>query len=87
MTPQICPNCGAPVPRRAKACARCGADEKTGWSESAQSADLGLPDEKFDYDKFAKEEFGKQAKPRGIHWIWWLTAALLAGLFLFFWFR
>ena len=35
-----------------------------------------LPDEEFDYDEFVKEEFGTgRAKPRGIHWLWWLTAA------------
>jgi len=87
MTPEICPNCGALVPRRAKACPACGADEKTGWSDSAEADRLGIPDENFDYDKFVQDEFGGRAKPRGIHWVWWLTALLLVVLFLFFWFR
>ena len=85
MSPEICPNCGAEVPPNAKACPECGADEKTGWSETAYASGLGLPDEKFDHGEFVKEEFGtRRAKPRGIHWLWWLTALLLIALFLIF---
>ena len=88
MAPETCPNCGVDVPRHAKACPECGADEKTGWSESAHAENLGIPDENFDYDKFVEEEFGSgRAKPRGIHWVWWLTALLLVVLFVFFFFR
>jgi hypothetical protein len=76
------------VPGNAKACPECGSDENTGWSEPAQASHLGLPDENFDYGEFLKEEFDSgRAKPRGIHWVWWLTALLLVVLFLFFWFR
>jgi len=86
--PEVCPNCGAIVPRNAKACPGCGSDEKTGWSDSAYADNLGIPDENFDYENFVKEEFGSRSpKPRGIHWVWWLTALLLVGLFMFFWFR
>jgi hypothetical protein len=78
MSPENCPQCGASVPPNAKACPECGSDEKTGWSESARSADLGLPDENFDYGEFVKREFGRpQAIPRGLHWFWWLVAVLL----------
>ena len=88
MPPETCPNCGADVPRHAKACPGCGADEKTGWSDSAYADNLGLPDENFDYDEFVQEEFGTaRVKPRGIHWWWWLTALILILLFLFFCFR
>lgn len=87
MPPEICPNCGALVPAKAKACPGCGADEKTGWSDSAHADNLGIPDENFDYDDFVKEEFGVSPKPRGIHWFWWLTAVLLAGLLLFLFLR
>lgn len=82
---QVCPNCGADVPRNAKSCPGCGSDEKTGWSDSAYASNLGIPDDKFDYDDFVKEEFGGgEVKPRGIHWAWWLTALLLVVLFLRF---
>ena len=88
MAPETCPNCGADVPRNAKSCPACGSDEKTGWSDSAYASGLGIPDENFDYDKFVKEEFGPaRVKPRGIHWLWWVTALVLILLFLFFFFR
>jgi len=85
MRPEVCPNCGAHVPRNAQACPECGADEQTGWSDSACADNLGIPDENFDYDKFVREEFGSErVKPRGIHWVWWLTALAMIGLFLLF---
>jgi len=86
--PENCPNCGADVPPKAKTCPECGSDEKTGWSDSAYSSSLGIPDDNFDYDEFVKEEFGGQrVKPRGVHWVWWLTALILVALFLLFYFR
>ncbi len=85
MSPEVCPNCGADVPRNARACPSCGADEKTGWSESAYASNLGIPEENFNYENFVKEEFASTPiKPRGIHWVWWLTALLLIVLFVFF---
>lgn len=85
MPPEICPNCGVIVPRKARACPECGADEQTGWSDEASSQRLGLPDENFDYDDFVKEEFGNQGpsrvRPKGISWIWWIAALLLLAAF------
>ena len=87
--PETCPNCGADVPRNAKACPGCGADENTGWAEDAQhatAADLGLPDEDFDYVEFTKREFGKpSAKPSGLHWVWWLVGIAVLMAILFTW--
>lgn len=86
--PEICPNCGAEVPRDAKACPECGSDETTGWSEQARYDSLDLPDENFDYDEFVEREFGEKKKspvPRGVHWFWWIAALLLiAALVLVF---
>jgi RNA polymerase subunit RPABC4/transcription elongation factor Spt4 len=88
MVPEICPNCGAIIPPKAKSCPECGSDEKTGWSDTANADRLGIPDENFDYHEFVKEEFsGEQIKPRGIHWVWWVTALALVLLFLFFFLR
>jgi uncharacterized membrane protein YvbJ len=84
-----CPNCGADLPKKAKACPECGADEKTGWSEEAYASSLDLPDEEFDYDKFVENEFGEKKKvlPQGIHWFWWAIAVALVFGALYVCFR
>ena len=88
MTPEACPNCGAEVPRNARACPQCGSDEQTGWSEDTHADGLGLSDEEFDYDDFVKREFGsRNPVPRGIHWFWWVVAVLVVGALLFLWLR
>jgi hypothetical protein len=89
MNPEICPVCGAEVPPNAQACPECGADEHTGWSEEADADRIGLPDESFDYEDFVKREFGggKNPKPRGIHWFWWLVAIGILGALVFTFFR
>ena len=88
MAPEICPNCGAEVPPKARACPACGADEQTGWSEAARTDGLDLPDENFDYNDFIKREFGaKSAVPRGLHWFWWVVGLVLLVVILTFWLR
>jgi hypothetical protein len=84
--PEICPNCGAAVPRAAKACPECGSDEETGWSEEAQASGLDLPDENFDYGKFVEREFGgRKTSPGGLSWFWWFIALLVLGALLWLW--
>lgn len=87
--PQICPNCGADVPRKAKACPGCGADENSGWEEGAEqatAADLGLPEEDFNYDEFVKREFAPPSpKPQELQWVWWLTGIALLLVILLTW--
>jgi hypothetical protein len=89
MPPEICPNCGADVPRTARACPGCGADENSGWQEDAgqaTAAELGVPDEDFDYEEFTQREFGPaKPKPHGLHWIWWLAGIALLAAILFTW--
>lgn len=84
MAPETCPNCGASVPRNAKACPECGSDEETGWSQEAETGGLDLPDENFDYDDFVKKEFdsSKNPVPRGIKWYWWIVAVLIVLAFV-----
>lgn len=86
MPPEVCPNCGAYLPRKAKVCPECGSDEETGWSDSASASNLGIPEDNFDYNAFVKEEFGSRSpKPKGIHWMWWVTALILVLLCLWLW--
>jgi hypothetical protein len=87
MAPEICPNCGAEVPPKARACPECGADEHTGWSDEARLGGLNLPDEDFDYDDFVQREFGakKSPVPRGVHWFWWLVALAALAAFAMVW--
>ncbi len=88
MPPETCPNCGAEVPPKAKVCPECGSDEQTGWSEAARTDGLDLPNEHFDYDDYVKREFGGQGPvPRGVHWFWWVIAALAAAGLLTYWLR
>jgi hypothetical protein len=88
VSPEICPNCGADVPPKARACPECGADEKTGWSERAAAQRLGVPDAEFDYDEFVKEEFGdkKATRPR-VGWLWWVVAVGLLIAFAIYFLR
>ena len=87
--PEICPVCGEAVPRRAKSCPGCGADEKSGWNEEDTRYDgLDLPDESFDRDKFLEEEFGQTRPKSGKDWLWLaVVIALLAVLVLTLVFR
>jgi len=84
MSPEVCPVCGAAVPPKAKACPACGADDDTGWAEDAGVEQVDLPDEDFNYEEFLKREFGggKNPKPHGIHWFWWLVGILLVAAFV-----
>jgi hypothetical protein len=83
-TPETCPHCGADLPARAKACPECGADEQTGWSEEAYASQLDLPDDSFQYEEFARREFGgKRILPYGMKWFWWVIAVLLLAVSAF----
>lgn len=85
MAPEICPNCDTEVPAGARACPECGADENTGWSQSAQCDRLGIPDadEKFNYGDFVKNEFGRGATGQTrLRTVWVITAILLLAALL-----
>ena len=76
--PEICPICGEEVPRNAKACPECGADERTGWKEGAHEIGaVGAVEEKFDYDRFLNEEFGTPKQKTTMQWVWWAAAVIL----------
>jgi len=78
-----CPVCGEDVPAKARACPHCGACEKSGWNEDARGTDgLDLPGDDFNYEKFAREEFGSPALFAGKQFFWKATAVLLLVLFV-----
>ena len=68
--PEECANCGAAIPRSARACPECGADERTGWRETSTYDGLDLPDSAYG---------DAPVKPRraGLPW-YWVAAALVA---------
>jgi len=75
--PDECANCGAPIPRSARACPECGADERSGWREPDPYDGLNLPAE-----AYADEEppTGKSPAPpkiNGIAWYWWIAGMVV----------
>lgn len=81
-TPSECPVCGAAVPRKAKACPQCGADEHSGWNEDDTHYDgLDLPDSAYEAEDTPAPR--RSRAPGGIHPLWWFVA--LGLLLLFGW--
>ncbi len=87
--PAECANCGAAIPRRARACPECGADERTGWRENDATRydGLELPEEAFADDDAASAAASRRPRPvprvNGVPWYWWCVGVvLLASLLL-----
>ena len=86
--PDECANCGAAIPRGAKACPACGADERTGWREQDACDDLDLPEEAWtDGDRPPNRAMARSRSHRrgvnGVPWYWWCVGiALIAVLAL-----
>lgn len=77
--PENCANCGADIPRGAKACPECGADERTGWRETSIYDGLDLPEESFE-----PEEKGRRPRPASVNsipWYWWCVGVAVLLLF------
>lgn len=73
-TPTECPVCGAAVPRNARACPECGADERSGWNtEDTRYDGLDLPEEAFDDGRPP----ARRPLRQGLHPLWYIVAALL----------
>jgi RNA polymerase subunit RPABC4/transcription elongation factor Spt4 len=81
--PEECANCGALIPRHAKACPECGADERTGWRERSIYDDLDLPEDAWKDD--VTEPAKRVASPmriNGVAWYWWIVGAVLAAVLI-----
>jgi hypothetical protein len=68
--PDECANCGAEIPRNARACPHCGADERTGWRENSICDGLDLPGDDDDDNASSDRARG------GLAW-YWIAAFIL----------
>ena len=75
--PEECANCGAAIPRSARACPECGADERTGWRETDLYDGLNLPDEAYSDDGRATERPTAKRGFNGVAWYWWCVGVVL----------
>lgn len=80
--PAECANCGADIPRDAKACPECGADERTGWRETSVYDDLDLPEEAWTAGESPPPRPAAKRRVNGIAWYWWAVAAIVLLLFV-----
>jgi hypothetical protein len=70
--PEACANCGAEIPRQAKACPECGADERTGWRDASPYDGVDWPES--DADQPTRREVN------GLAWYWWVVGVALLAL-------
>lgn len=70
--PDECANCGAAIPRGAKACPECGADERTGWRENDVYDGLDIEGAGFRDQETQGDGPRRNARDvNGIAWYWW----------------
>lgn len=69
--PAECANCGAAIPRHAKACPECGADERTGWRETSIYDGLDLPETAWRDDPASSRATRETRRVNGVPWYWW----------------
>ena len=74
--PSECPVCGNAVPKGAKACPGCGADERTGWNPDGTLYDgVDLPDSAFEAE-------AKPPLPRRPAFLWVVVAIIVLCLMI-----
>ena len=78
--PDECANCGGRIPRRAKACPGCGADERTGWRETNLYDGLELPDEAWEDERPTRKNRPPDRRVNGLAWYWWCAGVALIAL-------
>ncbi len=75
--PSECAVCGADLPRNARACPECGADERTGWREQSIYDGLDLPE-----DDPPPHASGKR-RESSLPWYWALAGLLTLAALVF----
>jgi hypothetical protein len=80
--PEECANCGASIPRHAKACPECGADERSGWREKSVYDDLDLPEEAWQDDSAPAKRLPATKRVNGVPWYWWVVGALVLAVLI-----
>lgn len=81
--PDECANCGATIPRNARACPECGADERTGWREASIYDGMDLPETAWQEDAPKADSSLPSRYVNGIAWYWWAVGIgllLLLGI-------
>jgi hypothetical protein len=67
------------VPRNARACPNCGADERSGWNEEGTLYDgIDLPDHAFENSDRPRRSLGPNRFTR----VLWVVVAVVAGVAL-----
>lgn len=80
--PAECANCGAAIPRGARACPECGADERTGWRETGVYDGLDLPESAFEDEATSRKSPRASRDVNGLAWYWWCVGVGLLLLFV-----
>ena len=80
--PEECANCGASIPRNARACPECGADERSGWREQSVYDDLDLPAEAWRDETEPKKRPLPTMRVNGVPWYWWVVGATLLAILI-----
>ncbi len=73
--PEECANCGATIPRQAKACPECGADERTGWRENEHTRYDGVALPESAWSETGESQPERKLSVNGLPWYWWAVAA------------
>jgi hypothetical protein len=78
--PAECAQCGASIPRHARSCPECGADERTGWRESSVYDGVDLPEDTSEDRDTAEKKPPSHRDVNGLRWYWWAIGVALAFL-------
>jgi hypothetical protein len=80
----LCPGCGREVRVGSQGCPQCNQLDPWEQDDTEIYDGLDLPDDKFDYQQFLKNEFGdKKINTNGLSLFWWIVAIILLIALIF----